>query len=818
MAISPLFSPRFSTILREIRKQPLNGEKKQLHVADELVKARQTPGFISHTPLANALRWTPEETLTHLSRLVSPHDFEKLQRHETVESPLQRLGIQNSKWLQDTKMIGMNPRALGTYFNILKAAMIYPERGIHLLPYYTNDKACIYEPQDWKLSREFLDPYLSKRGLHTPEQQLRYVVSALHAMGKAVGMDILPHTVAFSRESLVHPDKFEWFQLNATKTGQLFPQSRTFESLSPWARERVTSYYIQTTTPPKAYESFFQTLKADAHNQERKLVNYNQVLEVIQRVFKWKPEKLEREGWSRYTALLEKENYAALSGKEKEVFQRLLEAKVAPGVDSKNVAAFFQQQLAVLKHPDSVLDGVKAAIIDFVRKHGDSAGKQLSKPDQFFDFPAEKRALILFGTSEKKAEHDVTALKRQQALVLLLKERGLYPMPVADSEVLRPILFDRFRQGEAIARLFDKPNLDPSCTFEFFETLTPYAFYPAKANGYLDTQHPNKHVFAYYKRQVANLQKEIGLDFVRADMAHVQTAHATDKPSENALAEMSQNKREFWACMKQFVQKQAPYFAIWGESFLSGNKSIDLVQDLNNKKIDVSSGDLDRYQVDSGYVNALQRKTTAPNRNFKEALPVVGHDSDQSHHRHLNQNPLATQIRYFTHLFQAAPGYTMAGYESRPVSTNHSYLFPQKEPFNWGHDRNQFQVIHAMRQQYQRMQPGFQPLAQEWLSTNRPEVGAWLWKVSDATTPKWLMVTNTDLKQGKTDVKLSNPFALNPQLKLQAKKQFSSVPSTPKSDQNNASLKLKAGTFTIPALAPGENQIYQLMAPNSQVT
>jgi hypothetical protein len=768
--LSPMFSSASSG-----RQQGVGVEKKRdpIHFASVSAKPGQGVGFIRHTPLADALRWTPEETFRHLSQLVSPEDFERLRRHETIESPLQRLGIHDSKWLQNTKVIGINPRALGTYFNILKAAMIYPERGIHLLPYYTNDKACIYEPQDWKLSTEFLDPYLTTRGLHTPKQQLAYVINVLHAMGKAVGMDVLPHTAAFSKESFVQPDKFEWFQLNANKTAQLFPQSLQFNSLSPWARERITSYYIQSQASPESYEAFFQKLKANFNVPTRDLGSYSHFQDAIQRVFKLKPAEMELEGWSHYAALLSKKHYVELNGEEKEVFQRVFEPQVSIQVKQADVAAFFQQHLAILKHPNAVTDHVKEAIISFLQRHGDSEGNSIPEPSTFFMLPAEQRRTMLFGPS-RTLEQARQSTVRRYALIHELKNRGLYPAPVQDNEVLRPVWFDRMRQGNVSYPLYDKPNLDPACNYEFFGTLTPYAFFPVKDNGYLNTRFPNQHVFTYYAKQVAQLQQELGLDFIRADMAHVQTAHATDEkimPSASGLT----NPYEFLAYTKAFVQKQAPHFAILGESFLWGEKSINLVQDLNNKKIDVASGNLDRQKVNIDFIETLREKTTASGQLFKEALPVASHDTDQAHRYYLNQNPLALQTRYFMHLFQAAPGYAMAGYESRPISTNHSYLFPQKEPFNWGNNTTQFRAIHAMREQAQRMYAPFQQVEQDWLSCNRVGVGAWMWRAQDSAKPKWLMVANTDLKQDKTNVKLSNPFALNPQVALQARKEFSTV-------------------------------------------
>ncbi len=48
--------------------------------------------------------------------------------------------------------------------------------------------------------------------LDSVEKQLKATINLLHAMGKAVGMDVIPHTDRFSEIALANPAYFEWLQ------------------------------------------------------------------------------------------------------------------------------------------------------------------------------------------------------------------------------------------------------------------------------------------------------------------------------------------------------------------------------------------------------------------------------------------------------------------------------------------------------------------------------------------------------------------------------------------------------------------------------
>jgi len=73
----------------------------------------------------------------------------------------------------------------------------------------------------WRLNDDFLDENLVQLGFETAEAQLKLVVNILHALGKMVCFDALPHVDNFSEIVLLNPRLFEWVKLNETKTNQI---------------------------------------------------------------------------------------------------------------------------------------------------------------------------------------------------------------------------------------------------------------------------------------------------------------------------------------------------------------------------------------------------------------------------------------------------------------------------------------------------------------------------------------------------------------------------------------------------------------------
>ena len=131
--------------------------------------------------------------------------------------------FKNSNWLKKSKIIGVNPRALGSFINIVKYALTFNENAIHIMPFFeTGHQGSLYVQNSWRISDEYLDKELFKDGFDTSKKQLKLTINLLHAMGKAVGFDVLPHVDSFSEIVFLNPKYFEWAKLNNDKSSQLF--------------------------------------------------------------------------------------------------------------------------------------------------------------------------------------------------------------------------------------------------------------------------------------------------------------------------------------------------------------------------------------------------------------------------------------------------------------------------------------------------------------------------------------------------------------------------------------------------------------------
>jgi hypothetical protein len=106
---------------------------------------------------------------------------------------------------------------VGSFWNVVKYALTLPAAldSIHLLPIWEPGVvASLYGMSSWQINPEFFSPELAVAcpELDTVERQLRFVVHLLHAMGRAVGLDVIPHTDRFSQIVLSHPAHFEWLR------------------------------------------------------------------------------------------------------------------------------------------------------------------------------------------------------------------------------------------------------------------------------------------------------------------------------------------------------------------------------------------------------------------------------------------------------------------------------------------------------------------------------------------------------------------------------------------------------------------------------
>lgn len=120
-------------------------------------------------------------------------------------------------WMKTAKTVGINVRSISTFWHIIPYAMTLPRswNAIHILPIWEPGVvASLYGPSSWNINPEFFNGELAQAFLHldTVEKQLKVVINLLHLMGKAVGMDVVPHTDRFSEAAIANPAFFEWLQ------------------------------------------------------------------------------------------------------------------------------------------------------------------------------------------------------------------------------------------------------------------------------------------------------------------------------------------------------------------------------------------------------------------------------------------------------------------------------------------------------------------------------------------------------------------------------------------------------------------------------
>ena len=112
-------------------------------------------------------------------------------------------------------MVGINVRTIQSFWNVVKYSFTLPssQQSIHLLPIWEPGVvASLYGMSSWNINPEFFSPELAQvvPHLNTVEKQLKAVTNLLHALGRTVGMDVIPHTDRYSEMVLANPQYFEW--------------------------------------------------------------------------------------------------------------------------------------------------------------------------------------------------------------------------------------------------------------------------------------------------------------------------------------------------------------------------------------------------------------------------------------------------------------------------------------------------------------------------------------------------------------------------------------------------------------------------------
>jgi hypothetical protein len=172
--------------------------------------------FILNLLPQTAMRFSVYQTLDILHKRLGNEILRRaLSPYETLDSPVK--GQPDGSWLKKSNMVGINVRTVGSFWNIINYALTLSAShdSIHLLPIWEPGVVgSLYGMVSWQINPEFFDVELARYvpALNSVEKQLKVVVNLLHAMGRTVGMDVIPHTDRFSEMVLACPSLFEWVQ------------------------------------------------------------------------------------------------------------------------------------------------------------------------------------------------------------------------------------------------------------------------------------------------------------------------------------------------------------------------------------------------------------------------------------------------------------------------------------------------------------------------------------------------------------------------------------------------------------------------------
>ncbi|MEL7223141.1 MAG: hypothetical protein AAGJ93_17585, partial [Bacteroidota bacterium] len=178
--------------------------------------AQEEADFVAHLLPEVAVQLSGSLVLETLAKRIGVRQMQTaLSPEGQIPSPLQQ--HITTDWIRRVNMVGVNVRTIHSFWNVVKYALTLPasQSSIHLLPMWEPGVvSSLYGMASWNINPEFYSAELAHLvpQLNTVEKQLKAVVNLLHAMGKTVGMDVIPHTDRYSEMALAQPHFFEWLQ------------------------------------------------------------------------------------------------------------------------------------------------------------------------------------------------------------------------------------------------------------------------------------------------------------------------------------------------------------------------------------------------------------------------------------------------------------------------------------------------------------------------------------------------------------------------------------------------------------------------------
>ena len=170
-------------------------------------------GYLDDAHPAAALRIPIRQVFDALQARLGPVLAQALDPAAQLPSP--RLGQPDGQWLQRSYSVGVNVRTTGDLLGALKFVLTLPPQvdAIHLLPIFEPGVVgSLYGMASWRINAEFRSAQWAEflpRQRHV-DDQLRAFVNLCHALGKTVGLDVIPHVDRFSEIALCNPWLFEW--------------------------------------------------------------------------------------------------------------------------------------------------------------------------------------------------------------------------------------------------------------------------------------------------------------------------------------------------------------------------------------------------------------------------------------------------------------------------------------------------------------------------------------------------------------------------------------------------------------------------------
>lgn len=319
--------------------------------------------------------------------------------------------------------------------------------------------------------------------------------------------------------------------------------------------------------------------------------------------------------------------------------------------------------------------------------------QELNLPENAFLLSEKEREDLIFPIGIDK-------FSRRMQIRKLIRDNGYEPIPVVEHAPSRPVEFEKLEHTDtenwAVFNVKDKAS-----HAKIIGSITPYKFYKIK-NGYPLKNQFDKKTVDYFIKKVYNFQKEYDFDFLRADMAHNQTAHSHNEEKDMVCPEV-------WAILKEKIQKDKPYFATFAEAFW-GNYYISGIQDMLNKKFDIVLGELNFKFLNNSYTDLINNYTVDYRAKypFAPCLTVFTNDGDLPEHDDLYKSQEANDCRFFLSLFLNSPSYMGMGFETRDLTQQHLnqysnyFVKKQEKEFLFGQNKKQFENISNMRKLYSR--------------------------------------------------------------------------------------------------------------------